>query len=60
MMARLAPEQEAPHALERHVLRGDLSVAAQPKYDRLKAGQERKAAAVTGPVSWGVTMAAIS
>ena len=45
MMAKRTPEQQAQYALAWHVSRSDLSAAAQLEYDRLKADQEREAAA---------------
>jgi hypothetical protein len=44
-MAKLTPEQEARYALAYNVSRSDLPAAAQLEYDRLKADQEREAAA---------------
>lgn len=44
-MARLTPEQEASYALTWDLSRGDLSMAAQLEYDRLKPDWDRKVAA---------------
>lgn len=48
-MAKRTPEQQAQYALAWHVSRSDLSAAAQLEYDRLKADQEREAAATRKP-----------
>lgn len=59
-MVRLAREQRALYVLERNVSRNDLPVAEQLKYDRRKADQQRRAAAVTGLLPQGVIMSTVS
>jgi len=50
-MAKPTPEQEALYALQWDVSRGDLSMAAQLEYDRLKPHSERKVAATVKAAS---------